>query len=315
MMPITRILEVNSRLNNILLYVRCTAEQEVAFMAALTSSAVFNRNQMTFDNIIINDGAGFDNVHRNRFVAPADGFYWFHMSVGIPAKKKCNVTMITGSDTLSVIRSVGLDELIVTSRTGFMSLRKSQEVAMVSENALFSDRLMQTSWIGFRLDNIMSPFVALFIGSNGASLEGRNLYGIQSLVFNSVFIDTHNAWNVTNSVYKIPVTGFYFVSLQLDSINSCELYIELSAYGLYRFTHNSYVIAQNGLGTRTFSKSLLIFFQVGDIIGLRFGVNKPCGSLYINETIQATLSLFLYQPIAGSRIAWLHLLRILMILH
>jgi hypothetical protein len=158
--------------------------------------------------------------------------------------------------------------------------------------------MVDNSWIGFRLDNIMNSFMALSVGSNGTV---RHTYRSgQMLIFNSVFVDTHSAWNVTNSDYKVPVTGYYFVSLQLASNSRCQLDTNLIVYDRYQYlAHARYYY---GFGTQTLSTSLLIFVQEEKFVDVNF--YDLCGPLYSNETVRATLSLFLYQPIVGSRIAW-----------
>lgn len=76
--------------------------------------------------------------------------------------------------------------------------------------------------------------------------------------------------------------------------------MKLFVYDRYRYlAHERYYY---GFGSQTLSMSLLIFVQEGNSIDINF--YDLCEFLYGNETVRATLSLFLYQPIVGSRIAW-----------
>ncbi len=87
----------------------------------------------------------------------------------IPENIICNASMVTDNTTLSVIRTKGLIGLDVTSRDDLLPL-KTQQVIMTSSDQLYSDNLLQTSWIGVRLDKIMSPCVGVSVSSSRAQM-------------------------------------------------------------------------------------------------------------------------------------------------
>jgi hypothetical protein len=110
-------------------------------------------------------------------VAPQDGVYWLEMSVGIPANKTCTVSVMMNQTTelISYSRTQMAPGLDVMAQSGLFVVREGQQLIMTANNTLYSDDPgVQTSWLGVRLDNIMSPFVGISIAGSIAVSQQMN---------------------------------------------------------------------------------------------------------------------------------------------
>ena len=267
-------------------------------MASCQSNS-FPNSLISFDTVSINEGLCFDEENNSFFSVPEDGFYWFHLSAGIPANHFCNYAMNTGNISLSIIKTryshPGLD---VTSRDNLLSLKKGQKLSVSSTFQLHSDELKQTSWIGLRLDSIMSPFVAFSL----AHTKPNNPFNY--IPFDTIFVDTHFAWDSKTHSYIIPFTGLYFLSFHATTNTSTfgpyyvALYVTTS-----KLTSSFQMNQDNGklIGSVTISTSLLRFLQEGDTLKL------AGGNLYCDNTYQTSFAGFLYtsSTVTGeAKIAW-----------
>ena len=268
-------------------------------MASCQNNLLAASSVVRFDTLSLNDGKGFDG-NNNFFTVPEDGIYWFHMSVGIPGLTLCDYKMTAGSLTLSVIRTAALyTDLDVTSRSDMLQLKKGQRLFISSTYSLFSDTLVQTSWSGFRLDSVMNPCIAFAVVSKTSTI----MTGNQFVKLDSVFIDTHVAWNSSASYYTTPKTGLYFISFHCSANSVYNAVQTVYVYVNTAQVSNNYITLDPGSqsGSETISSSLLVVLYKGDKLQLYLNGN----SFFSDSTLQTSLSGFLYQPsISGYKIAW-----------
>ena len=275
--------------------------RKTAFRAARLSPT--SAGVVSYNSVTVNIGNAF-NVSVSRFVAPADGYYWFHLSVGILNIFTANYAMVGGNTTLNVIRStinIGVNNksLDMTSRDDLMWLRKGQVLHVYSSSDVYSDALAQTTWIGMQLDSIMSPFIAFAVNGAGSTSLSSGVYQLMS--FQNVFVDTIGAWNYSQNTFVAPRSGLYFISFSATASYGLTQNIIISL-----FVNNKNTALQNYpsiwfgnirvVNQETLSTALLINFQKGDRVGL-----------YLSglATYQASLSGFFYNGVNGlNNTAW-----------
>lgn len=74
----------------------CGQTSCIAFNAGSTNTTV--SATISFDQVTVNDGDAF-NVAEQRFIVPSQGFYWLHLSIGIPSGSYADARLL-GSDRI-----------------------------------------------------------------------------------------------------------------------------------------------------------------------------------------------------------------------
>jgi hypothetical protein len=88
----------------------------------------------------------------------------FHFSAGVPAFQDLAYYMRNGSSTPNLLQTHdGFSGDYVTSRHDIQYINEKQQLYMSSDFDLVSDSMMQTTWAGIKLDDIMDPTVAFSV--------------------------------------------------------------------------------------------------------------------------------------------------------
>ena len=267
----------------------------------------FNKTNSQFNNLtqpansriviynipLFNEGSSYDNV-TGHFIAPSDGHYWFHWSVGVPNRTMCNYTLTSHNLTLRIFKALNsYDGIDMLSRDNLVSLLKDQSLFIESSEPLYSDQWYQTAWLGFRLDTLMNPFISF-------SVTGTNFFSNSSvtMTFDTILVDTHNTWNIRSNGYVIPQTGIYFITYYASSSRTETQAIHLQVNNTSLL---NYPYLNLRPGNETSSISYITSFHVGDIVSLFLSASDIVG----NHFYQTSFSGFHYQPINSLlRIAW-----------
>ena len=70
----------------------CTSDC-VAFCAVRSTSLFFGTNQLSFDNVTVNDGNAF-NLSSSIMTTPWSGLYWLHISIGLESRTATDVRLL-----------------------------------------------------------------------------------------------------------------------------------------------------------------------------------------------------------------------------
>lgn len=258
---------------------------------------------MSFNDVTVNEGGAFD-LATSTFTAPTTGYYWLHWSVGMFGLTYVNVMLQGGSRTPNIMRNHTLfyGTPTTTSRDEIMYLTAGAQVWLSSTTSpLYSDNLLQTSFSGFLLDNLMNPMVAFMVGCSGPDFASKDYYRVRH---NVVYVDTHNAWQRLRYEYVVPVSGVYVIT-------------HLTApYSYYGDTHDLMSSQQGKLNTAIF-QPLVQYLTAGTDMVSRTTI-RACSQndtlytqllyngmeFYSDANYPTAFMGFLYKPITFSPIAW-----------
>ena len=115
----------------------------MAFCAARSSSLTPGADSIIYyDNVLINDGNGFDTVS-SKFTAPQEDLYWVHMSIGIDVNSEAD-TYLTG--TTRVANIIHLDAVYngqdTTSHDEIFSLSAGNQLQVTTKGHYFSVKIL-----------------------------------------------------------------------------------------------------------------------------------------------------------------------------
>lgn len=259
----------------------------MSFQATRSSSLTSSSSVVTFDSVPVNHWS-FDQAS-NTFTAPVSGYYWLHMSVGIPSFTPANVQLQGAGRNIIIYRSTtNFNGSITTSADTVVYLTGGSTVYMSSQYPLYSDSLLQTSFGGFFLGSIMSEVVAFALGiSSTFSL-------LTYIPFNITYIDTHNGWDASTKSYTAPVTGTYVFAMTAGSTPAVKSQVSLFT------TSNAVCLTLNfdtaHPGPDTYSSVGMVNLNVGDSA-------RPILNAGTISSL-TTLSGFLYAPYLTQAVAF-----------
>ena len=273
------------------------------FFAALTADWPGTNDQVVYDRVVVNVGGQLvDNTY---FVANTTGVHFFSLSAAFREGNTVDVQMRSQDDPdlpgAIFSNSTSHDGMDMIYRDVLAEMTAGQRVYVHSETALASDEMMQTSWIGFSLDDFMTNTVAFSAVRNTpfhAELEPLNVPMEQELV------NVGGVWNSTSSFFRAPVDGIYYFSFSPGQVPEYECHVAMLAdSGLYP---QSEAELWKGLGNNNgvdmHSRAVLVHMDAGDRSWMAL---YEAGYIYSQaEHNQMTFSGFLYNPSRNPEIAW-----------
>ena len=267
-------------------------EERVAFFAYRHSNCNASA-PVKFENCTVNEGSYF-NTNTSSFTAPADGYYWFHLTALTATKTLCDYRLVGTHQTKNVLRmhttyNIHSNNIITQSRDDLQWLNKGEAIYVTSDYAL----LANTSLASFRLDSLLDPFIAFAVGR----YDNWNTAGLIS--FQTVIIDTYRSWNKLNNEFITPRSGTYFFTLntgsQVSYAHTVYIVIKKREFCMSRMVHGF-------SGVETISRSAMANLFVGDTVGVNLSNG---GSIYSDIRYQTSFVGFLYEPIKNApKIAW-----------
>ena len=106
-----------------------------------------------FPVVLVNEGAAW-NLSSNKAVIPRDGYYFIHVGSGVPSHKNrytyLNV-MVNNKISLSAAHESFINGTETMSRSGILKLLEGDELTVYVSGYSYSDKQMQTIFIGFLL--------------------------------------------------------------------------------------------------------------------------------------------------------------------
>ena len=256
-------------------------------------SPVGANERVPFDTVLVDTTSSFDET-KAVYTARSSGFYFFHMSAGVPAYQRVNLALHNASSIPNLILThTTLDGELVMSRDDIQYVSENQSVYLSSDYPLYSDSLLQTSWSGLRLNEFMSPLV-LFRAARTSSYEIVD----SNILYDKLLINVGQVWDQCNNQLVVRQAGIYFLSWSTasvpDSIHISEL--QLNGISVVRLPINNGYYS----GSDTASQSVLLALNAGDLVTI-FLHN---GSAYSDSSYQTSFSGFLYEPYHGQKVAW-----------
>jgi hypothetical protein len=267
------------------------------FSAARISTLPGAYDQVPYDVILEDTLSGF-NAAKTTYTVKSAGFYFMHLSAGVPRNQKLNCAIRNATSTPNVLLNHTLfNDDIVTSRDDIQYLTDGQELYVSSDYTLYSDTMMQTSWSGFKLDDVINMEV-VFRAARVTSI--RNSPTDAVIPLDKLVINIGQAWDACNSQLVVPKTGIYFLSWSAASLGNITHIIELQVNGAIK--SRSFIYTSNP-SSDTSSQALLLPLNTGDVVRLIL-TDPAVTSIYSDVNYQTSFVGFLYEPIHGQAVAW-----------
>ena len=252
------------------------------------------RQELDFDVVLVDTVNGFD-TSKTFYTVNSSGFYFIHMSIGIPSFVKVNYALNNGSTTPNILLShTKFDGEVVTSRDDVQYLNEGQRLYLSTDYSIYNDGMMQTTWSGIKLDDIMSTLIAFRVSRSTSYFLNASF-----IPMDSVFVNLGQAWDLCNNAFVAPKSGIYFLSWSTAAIPNTMHEVLLMINDEY--FGRTMIRADEFNGTDTSSQSLLLSLSAGDVA--RLWLYKT-GPIYSDFNYQTSFTGFLYEPRHGQNIAW-----------
>ena len=231
-----------------------------------------------------------------RFTAPADGFYWFHLTAQAPANTMCDYRLIGANHTVSVLRLHTNHTKDTLSRDDFQWLEKGETAYVTSDYPLSSETLAESSFAGFRVDSMFDPFIAFAVGRTKTFSDG---YGL--IPFQKVLIDSSNSWDRYANEFIVPLSGIYLFTVNTCAVARGQHHVTLTINRRQVLVHSTYVGGLIHDGVETVSRTTMVNLFFRDTVS----ISLNGGELYSDSSYQTSFMGFLYEPINNVRkVAW-----------
>ena len=250
-------------------------------------------NRVPYELILADTVDGFDDT-RSTYTVQSAGFYFIHMSAGVPAYQMLDYKLNNASSAPNILLThTSFDGEIMTSREDIQYISANQILYTSSNYTLYSDTMLQTSWSGFKIDDVMNTKV-IFRVARTTSYSAINSY----LPFDKLLINVGQAWNSCNNQLIIPTSGIYFLSFSSASVENTRHFLELrvNENGKARTVINANIFD----GIDVSSQSILLKLNVGDVVKL-YLTNGP---VYSDNNYQTSFAGFLYEQTISQEITW-----------
>ena len=267
----------------------------LVFSAIRERTFIGSQIHVPFDVLLIDSAEGFD-ITKTFYTTKSSGFFFMHMSAGVPAYQRLQYTLQNASSTPNILLSHTMynGELVV-SRDDIQYINEGQTLYMSSTYSLYSDGYRQTTWSGFKLDDVVAPLI-LFSVARTTSYSTVNSF----VSFDKILLNVGQAWDACNNRFVVPRSGVYFFSLSSASVPNTIHIMELLINNIIKartFIH----VGEEFNGIDTSSHSLLLPLNVGDIATVYL---LDSGPIYSDNNYQTSFLGFLYESVHGQNIAW-----------
>ena len=261
----------------------------------MTSLARSNDQSSSAQPISFTSFSSFSNTNGSGFVpsgircSPISRLYWLHVGVDVGPLQGVNTSLSssrngTGLVILSTLSELnGMDRV---TRDGIIQLDVGEQMNC------FSNSSLSTFWSGFRLDSLMKPLVAFYVGRTTSWATSNT-----AVVYDRIMVNMGNGWNSVSNRFIAPFTGTYYFSLSFgyEAGSSPNFQVVINgALKLYAIVGVGNAIT-NGIGIA--AKSYMVTMAKDDYLEVRTGSVKS----YSDEiNLQMTLGGFLYSPVKES---------------
>ena len=249
--------------------------------------------RVPYELILADTVNGFDDT-KTTYTTKSAGFYFIHMSAGVPAYQMLGYKLNNASSAPNILLThTSFNGEVMTSREDIQYILANQTLYTSSSYTLYSDTMLQTSWSGFKIDDVMNTKV-IFRVARTTSYSTIN----SSLPFDKLIINVGKAWDSCSNQLVIPASGIYFLSFSSASVANTRHGLELRVNGLVKV--RTFIYANIFDGIDVSSHSILLKLNVGDIVKLYLSA----GPVYSDNNYQTSFAGFLYDPFVNQEIAW-----------
>ena len=247
--------------------------------------------KFTSSNIILNVPV---KVPTTQFIGFASGLYWFHLSVGVPENSATYLRLndLVSPTVISASNSIFTPENGVTIDS-IQIVSPSTILTVSTTCTIFSSQNFETSLLGIRLDNIMSPMKAFSVRTSCIFTSTQ----FSLISFDQILINEGNLFISDGNKFTTTERGTYIFSLNMNispthlrlTVNNKTIK-NLSARGFQGFT----VLSSRAMGMVTLKEHDVIQLETMQHHGVIIQAVKTI----------ITFTCFLYNPISYNHIAW-----------
>ena len=267
----------------------CDVEKIVFY--AKTNQSQVAVNAITFANIKLNYGNGFNETNSKTFTCPRTGLYWLFYTVFWDGMTFANVTVLgtNQSPILSMRRlHTVYDKYDTISRDKILNLTLHQQLTVSSSYPTVGNYTMGSSWGAFLLDHLLSSYIAFEVYKSSAQPQ-QSFY---QAVFNY-----GNAWNNATQLFTAPQSGIYYFSISVGVPANTKEWNAVSLQGVYACSLEIYSMNHNG--PDIISRGCLLQLTLGQSLSIAWD-SSPVDISYSQTSFRG----FLYSPVSGVQVAW-----------
>ena len=225
------------------------------------------------------------------FSVPVSSLFWFHLSVGVPLKSK-TYNHLNGLDYPAVVYSSATvypqDQLCTDT---LQWVRPNVTLSVSNEHSLFSSPNLETSWLGFRLDNLFNPLRAFGVQQTKTSTF------VNSVVFDRILVNEGNSYKASDEMFVAPLNGIYFFTVTTSSflylvVN--KLHIMLTICLCDNVHGSDDIVTSRG--------SIMLTLNANDIV--QVVPHNKLQQIVTNHDGVTNFYGFLYSPVLKNQVAW-----------
>ena len=169
-------------------------------------------------------------------------------------------------------------------------INQDMTITLSNKEILYSSLNMETSLLGFRLDNLFRPLIAFAL-----QYTDSTDYGI--IPFNRVLVTEGISWDASLSSLIIPLNGNYFISFATTSMIHLMVNDAKRAIACMCDTNSDGTSAHNGI--QVGRGSVMLSLTVGDEVKFMSGIVTES-----NSDGLVSAQGFLYRPLSDISVAW-----------
>ena len=249
-------------------------------------------DRVPYELILADTVNGFDDT-KTTYTVKSAGFYFMHMSAGVPAYEMLGYKLNNASSAPNILLThTSFNGEIMTSREDIQYISANQTLYTSSSYTLYSDSMLQTSWSGFKIDDVMNTKV-IFRVARTTSYSTIDSY----LPFDKLLINIGQAWDSCSNQLITPTSGVYFLSFSSASVENARHTLELRVNENVKARTFIYNIFD---GIDVSSQSIILKLNVGDVVKIYL----LGGPVYSDNNYQTSFAGFLYEPKVSQEIAW-----------
>ena len=189
-----------------------------AFQVGVTSAVPAGTNDIDFTQTNdANKNSIYDQISKKIKVHEVS-LFWFHLSAGIPSHTAAEYKLkglkyspvVYSTSTVFSKDCLSVDTLQWV--TPLMSLSASTDHPLIGSLVL-----LDTSILGFRIDNLFCPLIAFEVQTS-TNTKLPTDEGLATIFFDIVLVNEGQGYQINNSAFVTPVEGTYFFSISAPGV-------------------------------------------------------------------------------------------------
>ena len=170
-------------------------------------------------------------------------------------------------------------------------VRPNVTLSVSNEYLLFSSSNLETSWLGFRLDNLLNPLVAF-----GVQLTKTSNF-IDSVIFDRILVNEGKSYKTNEGMFVAPLKGIYFFTITTSTyfylkVNKINIMLSICPCDSIHSLHD--VVTSRG--------SIMLALNANHTVHVVPYDSKT--AIVTNKDGAINFHGFLYSPILRNQVAW-----------